>query len=130
MASTAAWASTPRAIDRATVSAANTNRDGSGTIVEVAQGSAAGFRINRVIAQATVSTTPGMIRLYLSKNSGTNWYLFDEIPVSAVTVGAGVPGFRGEVVYEDLILYGTTMRLGASTHNAESHEVWAPGADI
>lgn len=130
MATTPAFASNPRATDRASVGTANTNRDGSGTIATIATGSAAGLRINSVVAQATVTTTAGMIRLYLSTNGGTNWYLFDEIPVAAITPSGSVPAFRGEVNYTNLILYGTSMKLGASTHNAENHEVWALGADL
>jgi hypothetical protein len=124
------YAASPRSIDRASVSAANTNRDGTGTIVSIATGSAAGFRITSVVAQPIVTTTAGMIRLYISTDSGSTWKLFDELTVAAVTVSASVPCARSRRAYTDLILYGTAMRLGASTHNAEAHEVWAIGADL
>ncbi len=130
MANFPSYASNPRAVNRASVGTANTNRDGSGTIETIATGSAAGFKVLRVVAQATVSTTAGMIRLYLSTDGGSTWKLFDEIVVSVITVGPGVAGFRGEVAYTDLTLYGTSVKLGASTHNAENHEVWALGGDF
>lgn len=130
MANTPSYAANPRSIDRGAVSAANTNRDGSGTIVSIATGSAAGFKINEVVAQATVTTTSGMVRLFISTDSGSNWDLFDEINIPAITVGAGTPAARGVATYKNLVLTGTSNRLGASTHNAEAFEVYALGADL
>jgi hypothetical protein len=130
MATTPTYAANPRSIDRATVSAANTNRDGTGTIVSICTGSAAGFKVSSVVTQPTVTTTTGMIRLFISTDSGTTWFLFDEIPVAAATVSASVPASRNLRNYSDLVLFGTTNRLGASTHNAESHQVYCIGADL
>lgn len=130
MSSNPTYAANPRSIDRGAVSAANTNRDGTGTIVTIAQGSAAGFKIQEVIAQAVVTTTAGMIRLFISTDSGSTWDLFDELPVSAITVSASTPASRAVKNYQNLVLYGTSNRLGASTHNAEAHEVYALGADL
>lgn len=129
MANFPAYYSNPRVVDHASISTANTNRDGTGTIAAVATGSPAGFRVLRIIAQAIGSTTAGMIRLFLSTDGGSTWKLFDEITVSVITVGAGVSGWRGEASYADLILFGTNVKIGASTHNAESFEVWALGGD-
>jgi hypothetical protein len=130
MAAAPTYAANPRSIDRAVVSAANTNRDGSGTIVSIATGSAAGFKVMEVVAQATVTTTAGMIRLFISTDSGSTWDLFDELPVGAVTVSASISAFRAVKNYNNLVLTGTTNRLGASTHNAEAFEVYALGADL
>ena len=130
MATAPTYAANPRSIDRAAVSAANTNRDGSGTIVSIATGSAAGFKVMEVVAQAVVTTTAGMIRLFISTNSGSTWDLFDELPVSAITVSASTPASRAVKNYNNLVLFGTTNVLGASTHNAEAHEVYALGADL
>lgn len=130
MSTAPAYASNPRSIDRATVSAANTARDGSGTIVTIAAGSSAGFRVQEVVTQPTVTTTAGMIRLFISTDTGSTWTLFDEIPVAAATVSASVPGARNSRPYTNLVLKGTTNLLGASTHNAEAHQVYALGADL
>jgi hypothetical protein len=124
------FASNPRLTDVATVSAANTNRDGTGTIVTVATGSAAGFKVNQVVTQPIVTTTAGMIRLYISTDTGTTWHLYDEIPVAAVTASGSVPAARNEVNYTSLVLFGTANLLGASTNNAEAHRVYALGADL
>ena len=130
MAITPAYAANPRSLDIAQISAANTNRDGTGTIGTVATGSATGLRIDEVVAQATVTTTAGMVRLYLSTDSGSTWRLFDEIPVSAITVGASTPAFRASRFYKNLVLFGTSDLLGASTHNAETFNVFPLGADL
>lgn len=130
MATTPTYAANPRSIDRATVSTANTNRDGTGTIVSIATGSAAGFKISSVVTQPTVTTTAGMIRVFISTDSGTTWNLFDEIPVAAATVSGTVPGARNVRNYSDLVLFGTSNRLGAATNNAESHQVYCLGGDL
>lgn len=130
MAQLPTYAANPRSIDRAAVSAANTNRDGSGTIVSIATGSAAGFKVQEVVAQATATTTAGMVRLFISTDSGSTWKLFDELPVGATTVSASVSAYRAVKNYQNLVLTGTTNRLGASTHNAEAFEVYALGADL
>lgn len=130
MALTPAYASTPRSIDKAVVATANANLDGTGTIATIATGSAAGFRVQEVVAKAIVTTTAGMIRLYITVDSGTTWELFDELPVPAVTKSASVPASRLSQTYTNLILLGTTNRLGASTEKAESHRVFALGADL
>jgi hypothetical protein len=127
MATTPAFTSTPR-VGSAQVSAANTNRDGTGTIVDVLTGVAAGTRIFEVDVQATVTTTAGMVRLYYY--DGTNTRLIDEIAVAAVTPSASLPAFRAVRRYENLILAGSTHKLQASTHNAEAINVVAFGGDL
>lgn len=130
MAKIPSFAANPRSVDFGTVSAANTNRDGTGTIVSIATGSTAGFKINSIVVKHTVTTTAGMIRLYLSVDGGTTWVLFDEIEVAAITPSASVSSHRAVRNYNDLVLMGTSMKLGASTHAAESCKVYALGADL
>lgn len=130
MAAAPTYAAVPRVIDSATVSAANTTRDGTGSIVLIASGSINGLKVSSVIAQATVTTTPGMIRLFISIDSGSTWTLFDELPVGAITVAASTPASRVVKSYNDLVLMSTAMRLGASTHNAENFRVYCLGADL
>ena len=130
MASAPAYAATPRSLDVAQVSAANTNRDGTGTIVTICAGVAAGTRVSSVSAKATVTTTAGMVRIYLSTDTGTTWRLYREIPVSAITASASVATFFARLDFEDLVLTGTSDLLGASTHNAEAINIWAHVMDF
>jgi hypothetical protein len=127
MATAPAYASTPR-LGYGQVTAANTNRDGTGTIVDILTGVAAGTRIDRVVMQAQVTTTAGMIRLYVY--DGTNTRLYREVQVQAITVGASTEGWSAEIVTPDLVLPSSSHKLQASTHNAEACNVWAHGADL
>lgn len=112
------------------VSAANTNRDGTGTIVSILTGVAAGTRIFEIVAKATSTTTAGMIRLFISLDGGSTWKLYDEILVAAVTPSASVSTFRASVTPTNLLLPNASAILGASTHNAEAFNVSAQGGDL
>jgi hypothetical protein len=126
MADTANYAATPR-LGIGQVSAANTARDGSGTVVSIITGVAAGTRIDRIVVEATVTTTAGMVRIFI--DDGTNVRLYAEIPIAAITVGASVAAFRAVLETPDLNLPSTSHILKASTHNAEAMNVFAHAAD-
>ena len=130
MATAPSFAASPRSIDKVSVSAANTNRDGTGTIPTIATGSAAGFKILSIIAKAEVTTTAGMIRIFISTDSGTSWDLFDEMEVTAIIVGTTVASCRVQRNYENLVLMGTTNRLGVTLEKAETFNVFCLGADL
>lgn len=124
MATTANYANTPRAAV-AQVTAANTARDGTGTIVTVFTAGTSGSRVDDIVITATGNTTAGMIRLFL--HDGTNARLWMEIPVSAVTVSATVAGWTTSLLNQALILpNGWSLR--ASTHNAETFNVFVDRA--
>lgn len=109
-------------------STANTNRDGTGTIVDVLTGVAAGTKVFEIVVQATVTTTAGMVRLYYY--DGTNTRLFDEVPVAAITVSASTVAFRTSRTYANLVLASNTHKIQASTHNAEAINVQAFAGDL
>lgn len=102
-------------------SVANTGRDGTGTLVTLATGSNSYVaQILQVAVVATVTTTAGMIRLFLSLDGGTTKRLYDEIPIQAITVSATQPGYRTTRNYDALYLIDANTVLYASTHNAEA----------
>lgn len=109
------------------VTAANTNRDGTGTIATVVTGDADGTRVMRIIICATGTTTAGVIRLY--EYDGTNTRLLDEILVSAVTPSTTVKAWQYEYKRTDgspvLYLKNASYELRASTHVAETFNVFA-----
>src|SRR3954467_8638198 len=109
MASTPTFTSTPRAAVAA-VSTANTNRDGTGTIVDVLTGVSAGTRVERIVVQATGDPADSVLTVFL--HNGTSYFLFDEFdlgnPAAASTV---LPGFRVEKAYSDLILPSASWKL-------------------
>jgi hypothetical protein len=102
------------------VSAANTNRDGTGTIVTVLTAGTSGTRIDDITVTAVSTTTAGMVRLFL--HDGTNARLWKEIPVSAITPSGTVSAFTSTLTNQNLVLQnGWSLR--ASTHNAEVFNV-------
>lgn len=127
MASAPIYIGTPKTW-QAALSAANTNRDGSGTLVDVVSGGSSGSRIDKVRAVASGSTTAGVVRLYLY--DGTNTYLVKEMLVSAITPGTAQDVWSGEWDADGLVLPNGTWKLRASTHNAEAFKVFAKGGDF
>lgn len=117
-------------ITRAALSAANVNRDGTGIVTSLMAGVAGGTKVNRVTVQNSVSTTAGMIRLFISLDTGATWSLFDEIATAAVTVGASTVANRSEKAYTDLELPSAASILGCTTNNAEACAVFAHGGDF
>lgn len=112
---------------RATISTANTNRDGSGTIATVFTAGANGSRIEKCYIQAIGTTTAGQVRLYY--HDGTNYYLIEEVAVTAATPSASVQAFAAQVTLLEGFLLPAGHTIRASTHNAESFNVVITGAD-
>jgi hypothetical protein len=78
--------------------------------------------------KAKATTTAGQVRVFL--HDGTTFFLFDEIAVAAATVSASVQGVRASATYNNLILPSSSWSVRVSTHNAESIDVTALGADL
>lgn len=114
----------------AQVSAANTNRDGTGTVVTIVAGVALGRYLRKIRVKAVGTTTAGMVRIYFY--DGTNTRLVREFIVTAITPTASVKTFEDELLFSDLdaeILVGTGQEIRASTHNAEVFNVHVDYAD-
>lgn len=125
------FALTPR-VGLAQVSTANTNRDGTGTIEVVLTAGENGSRVDVITIKAVVTTTAGMIRLFI--NDGTNTRLWKEVSVSAATPSGTVQAFAAILDSDsdgDLpLILPVNYSLRASTHNAESFNVIAHGGDF
>lgn len=117
----------------AQVSVANANRDGTGTLATVFNAGASGSRISRIHIKATVTTTAGIVRLYI--HDGTNARLWNEVAVTAITPSATVKSFSDELSeaadYDTLpIMLKTGESLRASTEKAETFNVHVFGGDF
>jgi hypothetical protein len=121
----------------ALISTANTSRDGSGTMVEIASGGTYGTRISYIRIKATGTTTAGMIRFFHYQVSGpaaTN--LIIEVPVDAVTPSGSAPTFEYLV---DLEYYTNGQQSGlilaldeelyVATNNAEEFAITCYGSN-
>ena len=127
MAADPAFAVTPR-IASVNVATANTNRDGTGTVATLMTGASTGTRIAEIVIKARVTTTAGQVRVFL--HDGTNFFFFDEIAVAAATPSNSVQSTRVSTTYNNLVLPSASWSVRVSTHNAESIDVTALGADL
>ena len=110
------------------LASANTNRDGTGTIVTVFTAGANGSRIDVVDIQGTGTTTAGMVRLFI--HDGTNARLWKEIPVTAITPSGTTSAFAYKLAIPEGLILPTGYSLRAAPHNAETFNVIARGGDF
>lgn len=107
----------------------NTGRDGTGTIGTILSAGTNGTRISRITIKATVTTTAGMVRLWI--HDGAAYFLWREILITAITVSATVAAFESiiELLGERALILPTGYSLRASTEKAENFNVVAEGGD-
>jgi len=97
--------------------AANTNRDGTGTIYDLYTGTTDGDKIDEVRSKFQVTTTAGMVRYYIKK-SGGSYRLIHEETVPALTVSASTPAY--ECIWPCKLLLASGDILASSTEKAEA----------
>ena len=104
----------------AQITTANTNRDGTGTLVDVVVPvTSGGALITTVQVIATGTTTAGVVRLFLY--DGTNNRLLAEQLVSAITPSTSVAVWSATITVN--VTIPSTWKLKASTHNTETFNV-------
>lgn len=128
---TPAFAVVPR-LGVAAVSTANTNRDGTGTIVDIIQGVAAGTKVSELVFEATGDPADSTVTIFV--HNGTSFFLYDEIdlgnPAAASTT---VSANRVSRRYDNLVLASATMKIGCAITVALTSgviNVFAFGADL
>lgn len=102
------------------VSAANVNRDGTGTIVDLYTAGALGGRLDDIRIKANGTTTAGMVRFF--KHDGVSYRIFTEVPVSAITPSGTVAAFES-LLNDQAWVLAATHKIAVSTHNAEQFEI-------
>lgn len=130
MATSAQYTAQP-ILEYAQVTTADTSRTAPTNVVEItagpntAAGNGVGKRIIRVTVQSTAATTAGVIRFFLSLDSGTTDRLICEKIVPAVTPSTSVAAWRTEVAeLVGLILPGgTANKIYATTNNTETFNI-------
>jgi hypothetical protein len=127
MADSPSFAVTPR-LASVNIATANTNRDGTGTVATLITGASTGTRIAEIVIKARVTTTAGQVRVFL--HDGTTFFFFDEIAVAVATPSNSVQAVRVSTTYNNLVLPSASWSIRVSTHNAESIDVTALGADL
>lgn len=127
MAANPSFISAPR-IGVASLSAANTALDGTGTIADLITGVAAGTRILEIDAQCSATSAAALVNLFLW--NGTAWTLFDQISITAATVSNTVKANRNFTAYTNLVLPDATWKVGCTTTIAQAVRVYALGGDL
>ena len=99
----------------------NSNKDGTtGAYITPVTGVTNGTKINQIDITAKVSTSAGMIRMFVY--DGTNTRLYKEIQVPVVVVSASSPGYTSTFRPTNLIIAnGNTIKF--STENSEVFDV-------
>lgn len=129
MATSPQFINTPR-IETANTATANTAIDGTGTITEVIQGATGGTRVLELVVKLAATSAAAQVNLFLTKDSGTTWRVFDSVTVSAATVSTTVASNRTSRTYANLLLASSAHRVGFTTTIAQSTNVIALGGDL
>lgn len=110
---------------------ANTNLDGTGTVVTALTGATDGTRIHRIVVKAIVTTTVGIIRFFIA-DAVPNIRLWKEVNVTAVTPSSSLPAWTTTIqLYgEDALILPASYTLRVSTEKAETFNVHVEGGDF
>jgi len=128
MASSPAFAATPR-IGATTVSAANANRDGTGTIATVITAAAAGTQIREVNLKGLGTTAAGSVVLFL--HDGTSFSVLTEVALTAITASTTTASYNSSVRFDNLFLpTGWSLRASVTVLQSTAVAVVALGADL
>lgn len=102
-------------VGRARVSAANTARDGSGTLVDLVTGATDGTRVEYVTitsAQASAAANSAMVaRLFLTDVAGSNPRLLREVAFTAITASNTAIGATQTMAFPGGILLQSGQKL-------------------
>lgn len=132
MAAAPAFASTPN-VGVGNFSAANTARDGTGSITTVFTPGASGSRLNRIVVKAEDDFADGIVILWL-KVGGATWFLWKEIDTGdGANADNTTPGYEYELSLSDRdinlpsgCLVGATITVAPTTGDCN---VFAFGGD-
>lgn len=111
----------------AQVTTANTALDGSGSPTTLYTPGSNGGRIEYIRVKATVTTTSGMIRLFIY--TGSTSFLWKEISVTAATPSGTVQAFEAEFIPTKPLVLPSGYILKVTTNNSETFNVYAHGGD-
>lgn len=115
----------------AQIATANSNLNGTGTIGTVyTAGSSATYKgssIETITIKATVTNTPGMVRIFIY--DGKTYWLFTEVIVPSVTPDATDQTFEHNIIFDDNFDLQAGYFITASTQNAENFNVLVEGKD-
>ena len=107
----------------ATADVANSNLDGTGTLVDVVV-AGGNLTINKVVIKASENTSEGMVRLFIEE-PGKTIKLLEEVAIAARVCSGTVPTISHVVNFPKGFVLEKNWKLRASTENAEAFNVIA-----
>lgn len=110
-------------IGMATADVANSNLDGTGTLVDVVV-SGGNLTINKVVIKASENTSEGMVRLFIEE-PGKTIKLLEEVTIAARVCSGTVPTISHVVNFPKGFVLEKNWKLRASTEQAEAFNVIA-----
>jgi len=127
---------TPRAAT-AVIAAANTARDGSGTLVDLLTAGSNGSRIDFIVftsSQATAAASAARVqRVFLTDTSGLNPRIISEVVLSAVTASNTAIGATSTITFTNglILASGQIVKVTQSIYGsaADGTSVLARGGD-
>jgi hypothetical protein len=116
------------------ISTANSNLDGSGTLVTILTAGASGSgwkgcRVDSITIKGIVNTTHGMVRLFVEDSGGSNTKLLTEVEVPAVTKSSTARSFVHQINFNRGFEIQAGYKIRASTQNAESFTIMIDAND-
>jgi hypothetical protein len=116
------------------INSANSNLNGSGSMTQIliAGTSASGFKgcaISSITIKAQVTTSPGMVRLFIQDAAATTPVLFCEVIIPAVVQSGTTQTFVYEVVGQGSLCIPPDYSIWASTEVGQDFSVVALGQD-
>lgn len=127
MATQPQFAATPR-ISAVSVSTADSSYTAPTNVGTLITGAASGTRVAEIVVKGAATTAAALVRVFL--HDGTNYWLFDEITVSAATGSATVAQARASVTYNNLILPSASWSVRVTTSVSQATHVTALAADL
>lgn len=115
----------------AAVSTANTNRDGTGTIVDILTAGSDGCRVEEIVVKATADPADSIVTIFI--HNGSAYFIWDEFDLGNPAAGsATVESYRAARTYDNLVLesgYKVAAAITA-TLTAGSVNVWVLGGSF
>jgi len=108
-----------------TISTANTNRDGTGTIGLLLTAADSGVLVNTITVKAVNSVDNGMVRLFLY--NGSNYFLLTEFIVKATDPSCGTRTFETTLNLPSGFYVAPSNSLYVSTERADTFNVILDG---
>ena len=122
-----AFAVTPRigSVSVATQDTSLTAPTSFGTLIT---GVAAGTRVAEIVVKVAAGFAASVVRVFLF--DGTNYFLFDEIALTAVASSNTAASARVSTLYNNLVLPSASWSVRVTTTIAQATHVTALGADL